>query len=335
MARLDEIRQSGLETTPGSGFETFLRTATGIGQGFNMGSEKARQQKMEKEQYYFTLRDRGYSTDQAAKKTDDVYSRGFLERLIKKNQAGFDTPEEDPYTAKRAKEQAELEKTQAETAKLQAQAATASGQTTLPQGFVRAGGKVYKDPNFVSPQAEMKKLDVKELSEMQKLLPKLDQAGQALNQLEKKYYEGIQPSSSPLQARGGGVFQKAGAGLGFNPSLNRYLSNRKAFAGLIAKGGFGEAGMLTDQDIARVTNALPSEFSTAEESKQAFEEIRTILGAARQRFEKKKAEIFSNDEVIQNFPSGNNAQDPLEGKTAINPQTGERIIRRGGQWQRL
>ena len=67
------------------------------------------------------------------------------------------------------------------------------------------------------------------------------------------------------------------------------MNNRAGFSGLIAKGGFGEAGMLTQQDIERIKKLLPTSSSTAEEAPLAFKEINEILSSARVRFETAKS----------------------------------------------
>lgn len=249
-----------------------------------MEKENKRQEKLKKQfDMYKVLRDAGYDAKSA-------------HEAVQKNQFP-DAPGGESLDDE--KKRSEIMKNQAQAASAQALAAnrqTAGSQ--LPQGFVRAGGKVYKDPNYVSPQAEMKKLDVKELSEMQKTLPKLDQASKALGQLETLFYEGFQPTQDPVKARTvQGISAAVSSRAGFNPKGQAYLNNRKAFAGLIAKGGFGEAGMLTDQDIKRVTNALPNEFSTAEEAKTAFGEIKKILSSARKSYEQKRGQVFGGDDI--------------------------------------
>lgn len=127
-----------------------------------------------------------------------------------------------------------------------------------------------------------------ELETMSKQLPKLDQAYQSIGQLEDLYNKGATPDQNPIMARLTGIPDAVRAKMGFNPNLNSYMNNRKAFAGLIAKGGFGESGMLTNQDIERVVSALPSSGSTPDEAKLGFAEVKKLLGAARDRFENTK-----------------------------------------------
>jgi hypothetical protein len=42
--------------------------------------------------------------------------------------------------------------------------------------------------------------------------------------------------------------------------------------------------------------------------------------------------FFQGKQPMQQTNYSNQRIDPLEGRTAINPQTQQRIIRRGGQW---
>ncbi len=165
----------------------------------------------------------------------------------------------------------------------------------LPEGFVSVGGKAYKDPTYKrQPSQEERvselndKVAEKELTAMASALPKLDQADQAVSQLEELFKAGATPDNNPIMARVSGVGDAIKAKAGFNPSLNTYMSNRAGFSGLIAKGGFGEAGMLTQQDIERIKKLLPSSMSTFDEASLAFKEIKQVLGSARQRFEQKK-----------------------------------------------
>ena len=211
--------------------------------------------------------------------------RAILEQQIK-NQYG------DPYGVEKAK--AELYRKQAKVYD--------GTSSNLPPGYIMVGGKVKVDKDYVSPKSEMRKLDIAELKKMQEGLPKLDTANSALDQLESIYYKGFSPDKNPLIARVTGFGDSAAANVGINPSGNRYLQNRKAFAGLIAKGGFGETGVLTQQDIDRVVNVLPNEYATEKEAKLAFDEVRKILKGARARYETKKASVFKGQSSQESNP---------------------------------
>ncbi len=154
----------------------------------------------------------------------------------------------------------------------------------------------------------------KELSSMATMLPKLDQAFQAANQLEDLYYKGATPDANPLKARLTGIPDAILAKSGGNPQLNAYMNNLKAFSGLISKGGFGEAGMLTQQDIERVINAFPTSSSSAEEAKLGFAEVKKILGAARSRFENTKKNYISGGmtgDILKDRQNQGGTPDPL------------------------
>ena len=158
---------------------------------------------------------------------------------------------------------------------------------------------------------------------MTTLLPKLDQADQAVMQLETLFKGGASPDKNPVVARVSGVADYLGAKSGFNPKLNAYLNNRKAFAGLIAKGGFGEAGMLTNQDIERVVSALPGSSSTPEEAKIGFQEVRNLLSSARKRFEDKKSQYLKSPQ--QNLDSDSQLLQPKSEFVTIQDPTGKTI----------
>jgi len=183
------------------------------------------------------------------------------------------------------------------------------GGTTQGGGWkvdeISSGGE-YKLKRIPPPEEALKEradklsdeVMKKQLNSMATQLPKLEQAEQSVNQLEKLYNKGASPDVNPTVSRISGPADALKAKMGFNPTYNSYINNRKAFAGLIAKGGFGEAGMLTNQDIERVVSALPSAESTPEEAKIAFEEIKTLLKSARLRYEKIKNNYLTGKDFV-------------------------------------
>lgn len=193
----------------------------------------------------------------------------------------------------------------ANTAKILAETANLTNQNAgnLPEGFVSVKGKTYKDPTYKRQETQEElsrelKQDIrkKELTQAASMLPKLDQAVQSIDQLEALYHKGATPDKFGLIARATGPFDWIGAKTGINPDLNNYMDNAKAFSGLIAKGGFGEAGMLTNQDIKRVVSALPGPGSSKSEVKGKFSEIRKLLKNARSNFERTKREYIGTEQ---------------------------------------
>lgn len=178
------------------------------------------------------------------------------------------------------------------------------GEGDSPEGFTYVNGRLQKDPSYKRmPTPEERNIELNdevaknELTSMAKTLPKLDQAEQAAKQLETLFGQAVEPKSVKEGDLFGGLGYRIGqmpktamAFAGANPELNRYGANRKAFSGLISKGGFGEAGMLTESDIQRVASILPNEYSTKEEADIAWNEIKQILGSARKRFDEKKSQ---------------------------------------------
>ena len=200
----------------------------------------------------------------------------------------------------------------------------------LPPGFIVVNGEVKSDPSYKRQETQEERtanlsdeIAKKELSTMTTLLHKLDQADQAVMQLETLFKGGASPDKNPVVARVSGVADYLGAKSGFNPKLNAYLNNRKAFAGLIAKGGFGEAGMLTNQDIERVVSALPGSSSTPEEAKIGFQEVRNLLSSARKRFEDKKSQYLKSPQ--QNLDSDSQLLQPKSEFVTIQDPTGKTI----------
>jgi len=177
-------------------------------------------------------------------------------------------------------------------------------------------------PRFVNQKA---RLEQKQAEGMAKDLPKLDRALGAVYQLKNLYKNAINPvsvkkGSNPfmgaIQKGMQGISQKTMSIGGANPELNRYLTNREGFASLISKGGFMEAGVLTNEDIKRITSILPSEYSTAEESDMAWSEIEQILSSARDRFEQTESGMFSGREDTAPDASST-SNEPTDPKSAF------------------
>ena len=206
----------------------------------------------------------------------------------------------------------------------------------VPEGFTLAGGKVVRDPTYKRQdtpderiQSFQDEIDKKELSEQAKLLPKLDMAEQAVSQLEAQFGRAVpEPTSvqkgdvfGGLKARAEGLTQRASGLVGANADVRTYENLRKSFASLISKGGFMEAGVLTNQDIQRALAAIPLPGSTKEEVESGFREIKTILGSARQRYDSSRSRVFGDIEQVEQTPS----VDPLEArKSALRARYGNR-----------
>lgn len=181
-------------------------------------------------------------------------------------------------------------------------------QAYLAQGLIPPNAKFVPPATMETSGQKMQEAVTKsELTKSAEILPKMDQALEAVNMLQEQYYKGVTPPvvekgdvAGGLKARASGVAQGAMAAAGANPDLNVYKSNRGAFASLISKGGFLEAGMLTNQDIERVLKAVPDEGSTKKEADVKWTEIRNILGKARQKYEKKLSEATGGEKKSKN-----------------------------------
>lgn len=177
-----------------------------------------------------------------------------------------------------------------------------------PSGMVPKGTKIIPNSTMQSSEDKIREAVTKsELTSAAGILPKMDQAQEAVKMLKEQYYKGFSPSDvqkgdikGGLKARIGGLGQSAMSAVGANPDLNVYKSNRGAFASLISKGGFLEAGVLTNQDIERVLKAVPDEGSTKKEADTKWKEVEGILGKARSRYEKKFSNVTGNEEKSKN-----------------------------------
>lgn len=177
-----------------------------------------------------------------------------------------------------------------------------------PPGMMPKGSKIVPTSTMQSSEDKIKEAVTKsELTSAAGILPKMDQAQEAVKMLKEQYYKGFTPMEvekgdikGGLKARFSGIGQSAMSAAGANPDLNVYKSNRGAFASLISKGGFLEAGVLTNQDIERVLKAVPDEGSTKKEADTKWQEVEGILGKARQRYEKKFSDSTSGEEKSKN-----------------------------------
>ena len=94
-------------TAQPSGGTRFLSTfAQGIMKGG--GAEAKLKKEKDKLEYYTSLREAGYSAEEATARVNKQFSGSFLERALGKNSAGFDQPSQDNFVSKNAKTNAEI-----------------------------------------------------------------------------------------------------------------------------------------------------------------------------------------------------------------------------------
>lgn len=138
----------------------------------------------------------------------------------------------------------------------------------------------------------------KELESMAEKLPNLDRATEALNSLKSTFNTAWTPNSIEEGSYVEGVMERIRGTAAIpieswtqvNPELHTYLSNVGAFSSLLSKGGFMEAGVLTNQDIQRVIQALPRPGYSKERVALAWKTVDDIFSSARKNFESKKKE---------------------------------------------
>lgn len=184
------------------------------------------------------------------------------------------------------------EKERAQTDLLKSQSAWMKGISGMPEEEGLVLDSVGKSgPRYVNADARLKQ---KTLEGQASQLPKLDRALVAVQSLKTQYQRSLSPTSidknsNPfvgfLKKGIQGASQNIGSMSGTNPEMNRYKANKEGFASLISKGGFMEAGVLTNDDIKRITNILPNEYSSQQEADIAWSEIESILSSARKQFE--------------------------------------------------
>ncbi len=162
----------------------------------------------------------------------------------------------------------------------------------LPEGVsIRAGNVTFTGKPSLEQEAT--RAEVKKLAEIK---PNLDRANEAIQELKGLFEKGDVSKSvkrgdvfSGLLERGKGVKEGIVAKMGGNPELQQYLKLRKSFASLITKGGFLEAGVLTNPDIERALGSLPTTGSTKEEIEIGWKTINNIMTSAQRKFEQLKS----------------------------------------------
>jgi hypothetical protein len=175
----------------------------------------------------------------------------------------------------------------------------ATKRITTQEG-IEVTGAVPKGAKFITekepPKTEQEKLEFqakrKELATSLQMLPKLDQAVTAIGNLKAQFFRGFTPKSikegdvkGALKEQLRGLKARVESVAGARAELGTYLADREAFSSLISKGGFMEAGMLTNQDIQRVLTALPKPGESIEKVNAKWRELEGILSSARKRFE--------------------------------------------------
>jgi len=90
-----------------------------------------------------------------------------------------------------------------------------------------------------------------------------------VQKLESRFFE-VQKIERGIGARVGGLGRFLSAKAGYDPKVTTYAAIRKAVLGQLAKTVSGESGRLTDQDIRRVAESIPSISTSREEARLQF-----------------------------------------------------------------
>lgn len=170
------------------------------------------------------------------------------------------------------------------------------------------------------------KLKEKELSSIVEKLPNLDRAMAALDSLKETFDSAWQPKSIEEGQSIEGLMERI-RGTGSipleswtqtNPELHTYLSNVGAFSSLLSKGGFMEAGVLTNQDIQRVLQALPKPGYSKERVELGWETITDVFTNSRKNYEQKLKEYSVNGKTEKS--TGGNEKSKTIGRFKVEVQ---------------
>jgi len=146
----------------------------------------------------------------------------------------------------------------------------------IPEGFVALGATMDEngklDIRYGPPKAEGKALTQSEVSG----IASLNQAEQDLNTLEN-IYKGLGPDyGGPLAGR-----VKSMVMGGQNANIAALENAITAATPNLARGVFREVGVLTDQDVARYKQLLPSPYDTQEVRTRKVKQLRDRIGEGR------------------------------------------------------
>jgi len=109
-----------------------------------------------------------------------------------------------------------------------------------------------------------------------------------LNSLQQQYEDG-----GGAQGRIPGFMSQIAGKAGFNDQVNVYNNAREGFLANVAR-SLGEKGVLTDQDIKRITAIIPSATDNPSEAQQRWDMIRQIIGGGMERAQSAYAQPSSS-----------------------------------------
>ncbi len=164
---------------------------------------------------------------------------------------------------------------------------------TYYSNLLKTQGDVKKQQEAAKKEVRTFKNSIKkkELTDLITAKTKLDKVDGMIQQLKTLYYEAYDPISVKKGDVIGGVgarLRGKGKGLagflGANPQARVYKDLSQAISSLLAKGVWGEAGRLTDQDIVRALGALGSETNTKQEADAKFNLLTSLSKKAMTNF---------------------------------------------------
>lgn len=150
-----------------------------------------------------------------------------------------------------------------------------------------------------TPERKLERdIQEKELKSMAEKLPNLERAEETIKSLKGLFESGWKPESVKKEDMIKGVTERLRGKTAIpmqswtqtNPALRTYLQDKEAFASMISKGGFMEAGVLTNQDIQRALKSLPNPGDSKEIVNLKWKTLENVLSKARSNFEKKKSQ---------------------------------------------
>jgi len=95
-----------------SGASSFLSNLAGVLPEMQKQREASQKKEKEKVEYYITLREAGYSEEQATERVNSAFKGSWLNRVMKKD-SSFQRPETDAFAQKQEKERADTDLTRA------------------------------------------------------------------------------------------------------------------------------------------------------------------------------------------------------------------------------
>lgn len=168
-----------------------------------------------------------------------------------------------------------------------------------PTGFTSGGVKFEKEQTEEERQIELaQEMERKRGLKLAEAEASMQPAKNILTKLQEEWFKAF--PDAPEEGVGRfqyGIGKSIEAVAQTDENVASYLATRKAFLSLLVR-GLGEKGVLTNIDIERIEQAIPSQWTVKKVARKNFETIEDILTSAAESFVNKGGDINEVNEVL-------------------------------------